>query len=62
MSNASCPSVTPSPSVSISNGSVMFPAGSAGVDGSSTPVVSSAFVNPSLSQSKSFQLTSTGSV
>ena len=50
-SNASCPSVTPSPSVSGSVGSVVFPAGSAGVNGSSTPVISSTSNNPSLSQS-----------
>ncbi|CAN0513831.1 unnamed protein product, partial [Ectocarpus sp. 12 AP-2014] len=50
-SKASCPSEIPSPSVSTTLGSVVLPLGFAGVDGSSTPVVSSSFVNPSLSQS-----------
>ena len=48
---ASCPSVIPSPSVSGFVGSVSSLFGSAVVDGSSIPVVSSPLVNPSLSQS-----------
>ena len=50
-SSASCPSEIPSPSVSTRLGLVVLPFGLAGVEGSSTPVVSSALVSPSLSQS-----------
>ena len=53
---ASCASVTPSPSVSLFNGSVILPFGFAGVDGLSTPVFSSSLVNPSPSQSAFFQV------
>jgi hypothetical protein len=52
---ASCASVTPSPSVSLFDGSVILPFGFAGVDGSSIPVFSSLFVKPSPSQSALFQ-------
>ena len=55
LSKTSCPSVTPSPSESGFNGSVLSPV----VAGSpSCPFTSSKFVNPSVSQSALFQAAS----